>query len=201
MKRKYNRGVADSNRKRTKHGGAVDARQGGSERLYTLWSGIKDRCLNPNASHYNRYGGRGVTICQRWVDNYAAFREDVGDAPGKGMTIDRIDNNKGYSPKNVRWSTRKEQANNRVTNVVLTHKGKTMTLKQWSEELGWKYGLIASRWKKGLRGKELFAKPCWDRNKTAEYRGEIKTLRKWADDSGVSYTTLYWRQKHNKPLF
>jgi hypothetical protein len=92
-----------------------------------------------------------------WVDDFGAFYSCVGDSPSRGMTLDRIDNDKGYEPNNVRWATRKEQANNRATNVVLTHDGLTMTLKEWATHLGWKYGLIASRWKKGLRGDELFA--------------------------------------------
>ena len=96
-------------------------------------------------------------MCADWVDDFGAFYACVGDPPEKHMTLDRIDNDKGYEPNNVRWATRKEQANNRTTNVVLTHDGLTMTLKQWATHLGWKYGLIASRWKKGLRGEELFA--------------------------------------------
>ena len=124
--------------------------------MYALWRAIKQRCNNPNSQHYHRYGGRGVTMCSEWADSFTAFRNALGDPP-EGKTLERIDNDKGYEPNNVRWATRKEQANNRATNVVLTWEGKTMTLKQWAEHLGWKYGLIASRWKRGLRGADLFA--------------------------------------------
>lgn len=148
--------VAEANRKRKTHGATVGAREGQTNPTYKLWVAIKQRCLNPNSQHYHRYGGRGITICKRWESSYANFVADVGEQP-EGMTLDRINNNKGYTPSNVRWSTRKEQANNRSTCVVLTHKGLTMNLKQWAEHLGWKYGLIASRWKKGLRGDDLFA--------------------------------------------
>lgn len=156
MSRPYSEGVAASNRRRTKHGGAINARFGGQSKLYALWRAIKQRCTNPNSQHYHRYGGRGVTMCREWTDSFVAFRDAVGDQPA-GMTLERIDNERGYEPNNVRWATRKEQANNRATNVVLTWEGKTMTLKQWAEHLGWKYGLIASRWKRGLRGADLFA--------------------------------------------
>lgn len=123
--------------------------------IYKIWANIKQRCTNPNQPRYADYGGRGITLCERWhtFDNFYA---DVGDRP-TGLTLDRIDNDKGYEPNNVRWASRKEQANNRSSNVVLTHNGLTMNLKQWAAHLGWKYGLIASRWKKGLRGEELFA--------------------------------------------
>lgn len=199
MARKYNQGVADANRRRTKHGGSVGKREGRQTRLYALWCSMKQRCFNPNAEHYHRYGGRGVTMCQEWADSFDVFRAAVGDPPA-GMTLDRIDNERGYEPNNVRWTDRKEQANNRSTNVVLTWDGRTMTLKQWADHLGWKYGLLASRWKKGKRDADLFAEPAWDRNKTVTFNGETKTLRKWAQDTGVPYETLYWRNKHGKDL-
>jgi hypothetical protein len=162
MTKRYNEGVAASNRKRTKHGGTTNARQGKGDRRYKLWIGIKQRCTNPNNAAYHRYGGRGITMCERWRVSYVDFITDIGEQP-EGMTLDRIDNNGHYEPNNVRWVTRKEQANNRATNVVLTRDGLTMTLKQWAEHLGWKYGLIASRWKKGLRDDELFAPPVYTR--------------------------------------
>ena len=200
MDRKYNQGVADANRRRTRHGATVDARIGKKDRLYQVWCSLKDRCLNPNAKHYHRYGGRGVTVADEWVNDFGCFRDAVGEPPEKGMTLDRVDNNRGYEPGNVRWATRKEQANNRATNVVITWGGQTMTLKQWADHLGWKYGLLSSRWKAGKRGADLFAEPAWERNKVVEYNGEHKTLRKWAQDTGVPYETLYWRHKHKKPI-
>jgi hypothetical protein len=199
MQRKYNQGVADANRRRTTHGATVDARGGKVDRLYKLWTGIKNRCLNSNHKHYHRYGGRGITVCREWADSYEVFRAAVGDAPA-GMTLDRIDNSKGYEPDNVRWATRKEQANNRDTNVVVTWEGQSKTLMQWAEQLGWKYGLIASRWKLGLRDADLFAAPKHERNKTVTHKGEAKTLREWSDISGIPYVTLHWRNKHGKEL-
>lgn len=201
MTRKYNQGVADANHKRTKHGGAVGRREGRQSRLYAQWLSMKQRCFNPNSTHYHRYGGRGVTMCQEWADSFDAFRTYIGDPPASGMTLERIDNDKGYEPNNVRWATRKEQANNRATNVTLTWEGKTMTLKQWAEYLGWKYGMLASRWKKGLRGADLFApRKADERNLPVEYEGRSMTLTEWAKETGVSYVTLHWRHKHGKPL-
>lgn len=164
MARKYNQGVAEANRKRTKHGGAVNARQGGASRTYKIWTSIKQRCFNPNTEHYERYGGRGITMHQAWADDYAAFVRDVGEKP-EGMTLERINNDGNYEPNNVRWSSRKEQANNRVTNIYVEYMGMTKTLAQWADHLGYKYGLIGSRWKKGVRGDALFAPPRWSRSK------------------------------------
>lgn len=191
--------VAESNRRRVKHGATVDARQGGTDPVYKLWVGIKDRCLNPDNKAYHRYGGRGITMAREWVNDFAAFQAAVGPRP-KGATLDRIDNSKGYEPNNVRWTTHKVQANNRETNVVLTYNNMTMTLAQWADYLGWKYGLLASRWKKGLRGDDLFAPPVYVRGGTVTYKGETMTLPEWSRKYGVPYATLAWRHKNNKPL-
>ena len=198
MGKSYNQGVADANRRRATHNSATQGTA--HNRLYNKWRSIKQRCTDPNSAAYHRYGGRGITMHPEWAEDFAAVLRDVGDAP-EGKTLDRIDNDGGYVPGNLRWATRKEQANNRATNVVLTWEGETRTLMEWAEHLGCKYGLLASRWKKGLREADLFAPPQWERDRMISFRGESKPLTQWASETGISYTTLRWRHNNGKDLF
>lgn len=81
--------------------------------LYTVWKGIRRRCLNPQAPHFHRYGGRGIRVCDRWRDSFAAFVQDMGERPD-GYTLERLDNDGHYEPQNCRWVSRKDQALNKA---------------------------------------------------------------------------------------
>jgi hypothetical protein len=80
--------------------------------LYQTWSNMKQRCYNPKIPRYKNYGARGITVCDRWRDSFKNFLEDMGERPSREQSIDRINNNKGYSKSNCKWSTRLEQAQN-----------------------------------------------------------------------------------------
>lgn len=104
---------------------------GGKIPEYFIWRAIKDRCLNPNCKGYKNYGARGITICEEWKNSFECFINSVGYKPFKGATIDRIDNEKGYFPDNVRWTTRLVQAANKRTQkygICIKHWAKKMNI-------------------------------------------------------------------------
>lgn len=100
---------------------------------HSVWRNMKTRCNNPKSDRYKWYGRRGIKVCKRW-ELFENFYADMGEKP-KGLTLERIDNNKGYSKKNCKWATHKEQANNRRTSRILTLNGVSLTIAQWSEKL------------------------------------------------------------------
>lgn len=116
---------------------------------YNSWVAMKQRCLNPNDCKYARYGGRGVTVCTEWVFSFTAFLNAVGRMPASGMTLERIDNDRGYEPGNVRWATRAEQSLNRCVTNFLTLNGETKPLLTWANERGLKVTTIRARIRRG----------------------------------------------------
>lgn len=100
------------------------------------WHGMIQRCRNPRAKAYARYGGRGIDVDQRWVENFETFLREVGPRPGRGYTLDRRNNSKGYFPGNVRWATRREQARNMRSNRILSYNGEDLTITEWAERAG-----------------------------------------------------------------
>lgn len=102
---------------------------------YRCWRSLKNRCLNPKNAQYKDYGGRGITICERWLD-FINFFADMGKSPNKSE-IDRIDNNSGYFKENCRWTTKKKNASNRRSNVCLKVKDELIIQKELIEKIGW----------------------------------------------------------------
>lgn len=102
-------------------------------KIYTVWLNMRSRCRDKNRPDYYRYGGRGIGVCKRW-DDFASFYKDMGDVPA-GMTLDRIENDKGYCKDNCRWVDRKCQSRNRDCTVKITYNGITKTVGEWSETL------------------------------------------------------------------
>ena len=105
-------------------------------RVYTIWGKMKSRCTQKNSPAYKRYGGRGITVCDEWSKNFMNFYNwSMANGYQDNLTIDRIDNDKGYYPDNCRWVTMKEQQNNRSTNHFIEHNGEKLTIAQWAEKL------------------------------------------------------------------
>ncbi len=102
---------------------------------YRTWKAIKDRCLRPGNTHFAHYGGRGISICPEWRESFEAFLAHVGRKPSSRHSIDRIDNDRGYEPGNVRWSLPQAQARNKSDSVYLTHPetGERLTLAEWKD--------------------------------------------------------------------
>ncbi len=101
---------------------------------YRVWHGMEQRCRNPNSKHYDCYGGRGITLCDEWKE-FKNFLRDMGEKP-EGLSIERIDNSKGYCKENCCWATRTQQARNTRRNKFLTFNGQTKCLSEWASEIG-----------------------------------------------------------------
>lgn len=115
---------------------------------YRTWRNIKSRCLNINNIDYVYYGKRGITICNEWKKSFENFLKDVGRAPGKNFTLERINNNGNYEKFNCKWVTRKEQANNTRKNIIIIACGRKMTKSEWISFLGVEKGWFDRRWYK-----------------------------------------------------
>lgn len=118
-----------------------------NSRIYRIWSQMKVRSLNPNHIAYDRYGGRGIKLCKRW-HHFVNFLKDMGHPPSSKHTLDRLDNNKGYSKANCRWATKLEQNRNARTNVRVKFKGQTKCLSEWAEYVGIPYLRLWARYRK-----------------------------------------------------
>lgn len=127
---------------------------------YAAFHSIIMRCTNPNTDAYPNYGGRGITVCDRWIgeNGLLNFIEDMGKRPSDIHSIDRIDTNGPYSPENCRWATPAQQALNKRNNQYFEYNGKRMTIAEWARETGIRAGKIRWRLRKGLPLEEVLGK-------------------------------------------
>lgn len=112
--------------------------------LYAVWRQMLGRCENPKHKQYGDYGARGITVCDAWHE-VSQFIADMGDRPSPLHSLERVDNNLGYSPENCRWATRAEQNRNRRVTRYFDHLGERLTLQEWAERLGISKATLASR--------------------------------------------------------
>lgn len=169
------------------------------KRIRLCWARMKDRCLKSTNKDYKHYGGRGITICKEWLDDKNGFANFYHWAINNGytdeLTIDRIDVNGNYEPANCRWATILEQRNNMRSNVVLTHNGKTMNLKQWSNYLGLSYSTICSRWHRGYTVDQILNTNVRCNVKYVNFDGKCLSVHDWALLFGINQDILSARLK------
>jgi hypothetical protein len=126
--------------------------------IYGVWTGMKGRCNNPNHSAYKNYGGRGIKVCEKWLI-FENFYADMGGTYKKGLTIERIDNNIGYSPENCVWKSRKEQNKNKRSNRIYTVNGITGNIAELSRVFNIPYGTVYERLTLGTPPEIAFTTP------------------------------------------
>lgn len=136
---------------RFKHGHT----RGGKTKNYHLWQRMRYRCNVPTNKDYKWYGAKGITVSDEWNEDYEAFLRDMGEQP-PGMTLERIDNLKGYSKDNCRWATRAEQSRNRSVNRLIEYNGVTMCLCDWATKVGVNRWTIRARLERGEPPEKAF---------------------------------------------
>lgn len=128
-------------------------------RIYRIWAAMKRRCYNSNYPEFHLYGGRGIKVCNDWIDFEGFYQWAMNHGYKKDLSIDRINNSGDYESCNCRWVDVKSQANNRRSNVLIHYKGEERTLKEWSEILGIKYKAVWKRVRDGWDIEIAFTKP------------------------------------------
>lgn len=175
----------------------------GKTRLLSIWTSMKTRCNNPNSDNYDRYGGRGIFVCDEWK-SFEPFKEwALKNGYKDGLQIDRRDTDGNYEPGNCRWVTPKENSNNKSNNKFYTIGGVTKTYSQWAEEIGISKSTFKQRLDHGWKPEEMFSEQR-KRECVRKYTGETLTINgitksqsEWADIIGISRATLWDRVEQN----
>lgn len=142
---------------------------------YRAWKAMKGRCYDKNNINYSNYGGRGIVVCEKWLNNFQAFLADVGRKPTPKHTIDRIDVNGNYEPSNVQWATKREQMRNTRNVHPVTINGSTRLICEWAEISGVPEESISSRLRKGWEPEKAVFYPVNKRNQLTPSACQIDT--------------------------
>lgn len=116
---------------------------------YKAWEHMKHRCANPNNTRYARYGGRGITVCERWINSFANFYADMGARPSPKHSLERINNDGNYESANCRWATPAEQSQNTALTKLISYDGLTLSLAGWARRLGASQATLTCRFQRG----------------------------------------------------
>jgi hypothetical protein len=167
--------------RKTKHGMVGSSEHG-------IWLGMKQRCSNPKATHYENYGGRGIIVCDEWKESFAAFFKDMGPRP-EGTSIDRIDGTGNYEPSNCRWATQAEQARNKKSNILIPCNGTTLCMEDWADIIGITSGSLKKRLNKMSIG-EALTKPITPQKRMVTFEGKTQSIQDWCTELGMAHATL-----------
>jgi len=132
-------------------------------RIYARWNSMLTRCYNKNEKYYKNWGGRGIKVCDEWLD-FVNFNEDMGDTYQKGMALERLDNDEDYSPENCKWIPKEEQNLNKRNVKIYEYDGKKLNSSQWDRELGLQIGTVRARLKYGWSVEKAVSTPVQKRN-------------------------------------
>jgi hypothetical protein len=133
-------------------------------KLHYIWIEMRQRCANPKNPKFHHYGGRGITICESWQEFEIFHKWSLETGYKEGLSIDRINNNESYAPNNCRWTTQSKQCNNTRRNKMVTYKGKSQSMADWSRELNVNYNTLRSRARNGWSIKDMFEVPMEGRS-------------------------------------
>lgn len=133
-------------------------RHNGFKREFRTWASMISRCTNPDSQGYKHYGARGIKVCDRWLNSFDAFLQDMGPRPQR-HSIDRIDNDGNYEPQNCRWATIRQQSRNRRTSKLISFQGRTLNITDWAAELGTNASILCSRLKNGWPIEDALTRP------------------------------------------
>lgn len=163
---------------------------------YTCWVQLIQRCINPDAMYYHRYGGRGIKVCKRWQNSFVAFLKDMGRKPSPLPSIERKNNNGNYEPGNCVWTIIRAQTRNRSTNNNITAFGETFCVTDWAEALGAEPSAITSRIERGWSAEDAVSiAPERYEQRFFELRGKVMNLSSWAKEGGTAPMTAAHRIK------
>lgn len=163
-------------------------------REYRIWKAMKARCYAPSCKNMGYYQKDNITVCDRWRHNFYAFLEDMGEMPGKGYSIERIDYMKGYSPENCKWIPHNQQSRNRRNVLLFEYNGETRPLKEWARILKVNYDTLIRRIKKGVAFEKAIQPTPF---RYVEINGRKQYISDWCREIGVSAAAIYsWKYKH-----
>jgi len=163
-----------------------------TNRLYGIWKGVKRRCgmLGPSLGRAD-YAARGVQMDVDWAESFAAFASAVGEPPSDEHQLDRIDNDAGYVPGNVRWVTSKDNGNNRSDNVYIEMNGRRQTLQQWCDEFGVSRNLVGGRWRLLFAPSTTARAGCQQIDPaTGAVLAEFPTVKEASEATGIKRGTI-----------